>query len=294
LFWLLSPASAFVTGTIVPIDGGFSAYSGVYPPERTSMKLARTTTGKYSVEAVTKALDLLEAFSGGEELTLQELCERAAMNKTRAFRLLHTLAERGYVERCAESLRYQLGARLCERAAHVRGDIKQLAHPFMRRLHEHFNETVNLGVLHNDEVLYIDILETSRPFRVMARIGCHMPAHLTAMGKAMLAHLCSSEAEGSGNGLMAKLRPAARQALQRDLERARRCGFALDNEENERGVTCIGAAILDASGRPLAAMSISGPSHRIVSGKKTLVPAVVDACRSISRGLGWQEGNKQT
>jgi DNA-binding IclR family transcriptional regulator len=258
------------------------------------MKLARTTTGKYNVEAVTKALDLLDAFSGGEELTLQELCDRAAMNKTRAFRLLHTLAERGYVERCAESLRYQLGARLCERAAHARGDIKRLAHPFMRRLHEHFNETVNLGVLYNDEVLYIDILETSRPFRMMARIGCRMPAHLTAMGKAMLAHLWSSEVEGSRNDLMAKLQPAARQGLQLDLERARRCGFAFDNEENERGVACIGAAILDASDRPLAAMSISGPSHRIVSGKNNIVPAVVDACRSISRDLGWQEGNKLT
>jgi DNA-binding IclR family transcriptional regulator len=258
------------------------------------MKLARTTTGKYNVEAVTKALDLLDAFSGCEELTLQELCGRAAMNKTRAFRLLHTLAERGYIERCLESQHYQLGARLCERASHVRRDIRQLASPFMRRLHEYFNETVNLGVLYNDEVLYIDILETSRPFRMMATIGCRMPAHLTSMGKAMLAHLCPSEAEGSGNDLMAKLQPAAKQALQRDLERVRRRGFALDNQENERGVACIGAAILDASGRPLAALSISGPSHRIVSGKKTLVPAVVDACRSISRGLGWQEGNKQT
>jgi IclR family transcriptional regulator, KDG regulon repressor len=258
------------------------------------MKLARTTTRKYSVEAVIKALDLLDAFSGGEELTLQELCGRAAMNKTRAFRLLHTLAERGYVERCAESLRYRLGARLCERAAHVRGDIKQLAHPFMRRLHEHFNETVNLGVLHNDEVLYIDILETSRPFRMMASIGCRMPAHVTAMGKAMLAHLCSIDAEGSVNNVMANLQPVARQALQRELERVRRLGFALDNEENEPGVACIGAAILDASGRPLAAMSISGPSYRIVSGKKNLVPEIVDACRGISRGLGWQGGSKQT
>lgn len=258
------------------------------------MKLARTTTSKYSVEAVGKALDLLEAFADGEELTLQELCSRAAMNKTRAFRLLHTLAERGYVERCADGLRYQLGARLCECAAHVRGDIKQLAHPFMRQLHERFNETVNLGVLQNDEVLYIDILETSRPFRMMARIGCRMPAHLTAMGKAMLAHLCSSEADGSVNDLVAKLQPAARQALQRDLERARRRGFALDNEENERGVACIGAAILDASGWPLAAMSISGPSHRIIGGKKSLALEIVNACRSISRGLGWQERNKQT
>ena len=255
------------------------------------MKLARTTTGKYNVEAVTKALDLLDAFSGCEELTLQELCGRAAISKTRAFRLLHTLAERNYIERCAESLRYRLGTRLCERAAHVRGDIKQLAHPFMRRLHELFNETVNLGVLHHDEVIYIDILETLRPFRMVARIGCRMPAHLTAMGKAMLAHVCSSEADGSVNDLITKLRPAARQALERDLERARRRGYALDNEENERGVACIGAAILDASGQPVAAMSISGPNHRIVSGKKNLTPAVVDACRSISRSLGWQEGD---
>jgi IclR family KDG regulon transcriptional repressor len=239
-------------------------------------------TSKYTVEAVTKALDLLEAFVGGEELTLQELSGRAAMNNSRAFRLLHTLAERGYIERCAENLRYQLGARLCERAVHVRGDIKQLAHPFMRRLHERFNETVNLGMLQNDEVLFIDILETSRPLRMIPSIGCRMSAHATPMGKAILAHLWSSEAKGSGNGLMAKLQPAARKALQCDLERARRRGFVFDHEENEPGVTSIGAAILDASGWPLAAIGISGPTHRIVSGKKDLVPAVIDAARSIS------------
>jgi DNA-binding IclR family transcriptional regulator len=252
------------------------------------MKLARTTTGKYNVEAVSKALDLLEVFSGPEGLALNEISQRAGISKTRAFRLLHTLAGRGYVDRCADGMRYQLGTKLFERAAQVRRDVKQLANPFMRKLHDQFNETVNLGVLNNGDVLYIDILESLRPFRMMATIGCRMPVHVTAMGKAILANMNEEDLKSSGFAPISRLRPAARQDLFHELELVRKRGFAIDNEENEPGVACVGAAILDAAGHPLAAMSISGPNYRILTAKKDLAVAVVAACHSISLSLGFQ------
>jgi DNA-binding IclR family transcriptional regulator len=257
------------------------------------MKLARTTTGKYNVEAVSKALDLLETFSGPEELGLNEICRRAAIGKTRAFRLLHTLAAHGYVERCADGSRYQLGAKLCERAAQVRRNIRELARPWMRRLHERFNETVNLGVLHQREVLYIDILETARPFRMTATIGSRMPAHRTAMGKAMLAHCNPRDPESAGGAPPVRLRPSARRALLAELEQARKCGFAVDDQENEPGVACVGAAILDAAGAAVAAISVSGPNYRILAGRKSIAREVMAACRQVSKGLGYQESAKK-
>ncbi len=253
------------------------------------MKLARTTAGKYYVEAVAKALDVLETFRGPEQLALNEICRRVRLSKSRTFRMLHTLAERGYVDRCAEGSRYQLGTKLFERASGVRRDLKQLAHPFMRMLHERFNETVNLGVLNGGDVLYIDILETSRPFRMMATVGCRMPAPATAMGKAMLACLPARRTRPPGHTRITELRLEARTMLARELAQVRKQGFAIDDEENEPGVACIGAAILDFTGQPIAAMSVSGPAYRILREKKKLAPAILAACQSISRSLGYRD-----
>jgi IclR family transcriptional regulator, KDG regulon repressor len=244
------------------------------------MKLARTTTGKYNVEAVTKALDLLDTFDGPEELTLSEVCRRTGIGKTRAFRLLHTLELRSYVEKSSDGNRYRLGLKLCERAAGVRRGLKQVAQPIMRVLRDQFNETVNLGVLKDTKVIYLDILETARPFRMVATIGGQMPAHQTAMGKAMLA--CLSDGDES----IQKLRTEFPD-LVRELATVRKRGYAIDNEENEPGVACIGCAICDSSASPVAALSISGPCRRILENKKEVSAAVFEACRRISIHLGY-------
>jgi DNA-binding IclR family transcriptional regulator len=252
-----------------------------------SMKLPRTTIGKYSVEAVAKALDILEVFDGSEALTLNEVSRRVNLNKSRAFRLLHTLAERGYVDRGPDASRYQLGVKLFERAANVRRDVKQLARPFMESLHNKFNETVNLGVLNQGSVLYVDILESSRPFRMAATVGCRMPVHLTSMGKAMLANLAAESRAQPENRRPAGPRRKQVQIPQRELDRVRDQGYAIDNEENEPGVACIGAAILDEAGRPVAALSVSGPARRILGVKNIIAQAVVASCSNISKSLGF-------
>ncbi len=250
------------------------------------MRLPRTTPGRYSVEAVAKALDVLEAFTGSGDLALNEVCRRVSLSKSRTFRLLHTLAERGYVERHEDGGRYRLGPKLLERASCVRRDIRQLARPFMQTLHDRFNETVNLGEMIGGEVLYLDILETSRPFRMTATVGCRMPVCRTAMGKALLACLKADEPGSPAHACLAGLHTRERQTINRQLERIRNRGYARDDEENEQGVACIGAAILDRSGNPVAALSISGPAHRIFSAEKSLAQGVMEMCRGISRSLG--------
>src|SRR3989449_9908899 len=139
------------------------------------MKVKRSTSNRYVVEAVDRALDLLEVFRDSEDLSLNELCKRAGQNKSRTFRLLHTLARRGYVERAADGQRFKLGLKLFEHATHFRRDVKQIAQPFMRQLHRQFNETINIAVIHNGEVLDIDLLGSSRPFRLVAMSGSRMP-----------------------------------------------------------------------------------------------------------------------
>jgi IclR family acetate operon transcriptional repressor len=156
-------------------------------------------------------------------------------------------------------------------------------------LQERFNETVNLSVLDDGgNVLYLDIAESSRPFRMTATVGCRMPAHITSMGKAMLAYMGIEEARPNGSGGMADLAPKAWRALCRELDAIRRQGYALDREENEPGVGCIGAPIFDAEGRPVAAMSVSGPVHRVLAKEKAVADAVLAACRAVSKKLGFE------
>ena len=254
------------------------------------MKVARTTSGKYTVEAVSKAIDVLEAFHGSEGMSLNQISETVGLNRSRTFRLLHTLAERGYVERNQEGTSYRLGIKLFERAANVRRDVKDVARPVMLELRQRFNEMVNLSVLEDGHVLYLEIVESSRPFRMSATVGCRMPAHQTSMGKAMLA----GDPTCFESGLLAQESRSRLQKLRKELEAVQQRGYAIDNEENEPGVACIGSRIVDANGQPAAAMSISGPVHRVLANEKKIAEALITGCATVSKGLGYRGKGKGT
>ncbi len=257
------------------------------------MKTPRTIENRYVVEAVVRALDLLEVFRGGEELTLTEISQRVGLHKSRVFRLLQSLAARGYVERSADGIRYALGVKLIERAACVRRDLRQLALPFMQHLHTQFNETVNLAILDRQEVLYIEMLESSHPFRMAAAVGSRSPWHSTALGKAIVAHLSEDELHPLLQAeRLVKLTERTITdpgQMRRELEKVRRRGYALDEGETEPGAACIGAPIFNHEGRPVAAVSLSGPAERILTNRREIVPALLAACREISRRLGFHQ-----
>jgi DNA-binding IclR family transcriptional regulator len=242
-----------------------------------------TSNERYVVQAVDRALDVLEAFQGSEETSLNTICKRVGLNKSRTFRLLCTLARRGYVERTPNGLGYTLGLKLFERAAHFRRDLKQSAYPYMERLRKEFNETVNLAVIHNGKLLYLNILESSRPFRMAAVVSSQMPILTTSLGKSMMAY---SPSEDFG-ALLRPLSPLEMKKLRRELEVIRERGYAHDHEENEPGVSCVGAPIFDNSGRPAAALSISGPTGRVLPREKEIGLALAACCRDFSKQLGF-------
>jgi len=249
------------------------------------MKLPKESDDKYVVEAVVKALDVLEVFQDGEELQLSEISKRVSLNKSRAFRLLYTLCERGYVERASDGHRYKLGLKLFEHASNLRRDLKQIAQNHMRKLQQRFNETVNLAVLHNGEVLYIDLLESSRPFRMSAMVGSRMPISNTSLGKALMAYASEHDLDE----VFDTLTPTELRKMRAEMEIVKRRGYATDQEENEPGVACIGAPILNESGISIGAMSISGPSIRIQKQEREIGTALATTCREISRQLGFAE-----
>ena len=243
----------------------------------------KISSERYVVQAVDRALDVLEAFHGNEETSLNVISKRVGLNKSRTFRLLCTLSRRGYVERTPNGLGYTLGLKLFERAAHFRRDLKQSAHNQMDKLRNEFNETVNLAVIHNGKLLYLNILESSRPFRMAAVVGSQMAIHTTSLGKAMIAHARDDEFAS----LTKALSLADARKLKKELEAIRERGFAQDREENEPGVTCVGAAIFDETERPVGAISISGPTGRMQKREREMGISLTDCCREISKSLGF-------
>jgi IclR family acetate operon transcriptional repressor len=249
-----------------------------------------------SVQSLERAFDLLEALASGGELGVTELANRTGLVPSTAHRLLHTLTKRGYVTQSPETGRYLLGYKVVEVASgleHRRERLRAVAGPHLESIQRATGETVNLVVLEADRVVYIDQVEGSRSVRMFTTVGTSVLAHTTGSGKAIMA-FGPPEAPAAlyGDRELERLTQrtlVTRDALEDDFKRIRRRGYALDNEEHEEGVGCIAAAVFDHTGRPCAAISVSGPTARILHDHSAELGALlIDRARLVSEGLGYR------
>ncbi len=141
-----------------------------------------------------------------------------------------------------------------------------VAHPHLIRLRDECDEAVHLGVLEGFEVVYIDKLESSRSIRLVSAIGQRMPLNTTSLGKAIWAALADKRRTELLNTapLIGRTEHSITDQIhmRQELAEIRQRGFAIDNSENEDGVTCVAAAIHGAAGDVIGAISISGPTYR--------------------------------
>jgi len=185
---------------------------------------------------------------------------------------------------------YMLGRKLLHLAGRVRRglDIREEARDIMASLRDQLGETVNLTVREGDEVIYIERVSPKRMMRVEQVVGSRAPLHVTAVGKLMLGELGDPfvRAYARRTGLPSYT-PHTITSSERLLEVVHQVsadGYALDNEEAEEGVGCIGALIRDNSGAVVAGLSISAPIERR---QAAWIPLVQQAGRRISERLGY-------
>ncbi len=247
----------------------------------------------YYIEVVGKTLDVLEAFVQvpSRQLTLSELTQQLQMNKNAVFRILHSLAAHGYVTK--DGSKYELGPKLVELSnARLRNtDLLTVAAPILQNLRDDFGETVNLGVLDGDLIRYVGVWESHDRLRLAEKVGASDMLHASALGKAYLAQL---ETEDVRSLVGARKLPALTKntitslaALKVELEKVREQGYAVDHEEGLVGAVCVACAILDASGRPVAAVSVSGPTVRVTPDRIEEIGRVVKAAAAeIEKKLG--------
>jgi IclR family acetate operon transcriptional repressor len=247
-------------------------------------------TSPYAIRVLDRALDTLEVLrDAGHPLTLQEFSTLLPQAKSSIFRLLSNLERRGYVQRTRDR-KYQLGAAwLRFRASGGYGALTEVAAPQMRQLLQAFGETVNLGVLRDGEVFYLEILQSPHSFRMAAAPGTRSPVHSTALGKAIAAFLPPSEVDAiiraKGLAAFTSRTITTRAALVRELARIRSRGYAEDNGETEPEASCVGASIHHASGEAIGAISLSGPISHMRPIKHAAGQAILAACQVISIAL---------
>jgi IclR family acetate operon transcriptional repressor len=241
----------------------------------TTRKVSAPKAGRsrsiYDVAVLQKALDLLEVLAEQPDLGLSELSEKTGASKASTYRMLSTLESRGFVVKRGDTRKYAPGVQLVALSCAVvaRLDLVKAARPYLEELQRTSNETVNLGILADAQVLYVDILESDQGLRMAAHVGARDALHSTALGKAILSALPTSEARhllGSYRRLPATPRTiVSLEALMDDLGATAGRGYSIDDEENEVGARCVGVPIRDLSGRAIGALSVSGPSTRISS-----------------------------
>jgi IclR family acetate operon transcriptional repressor len=246
------------------------------------------------VRSVERAITILDVLAAGAWRSGAEIARELNVHRSTALRLLGTLERHALVERDPRSSKYRLGPRLSQLASVVTGesDLRSLARPVCEALAGTLGETVTLDVLVADEVVPIEQATASTSVVSVNWLGRRTPVHCTASGKVILAfgppaireRLLARPLERSTAHTI-----TGRAELEAQLGDALKDGFARTYEELEVGLDALAAPVFAASGEVVAALDVSGPSHRLrAEGHPELVRLTLDAAADLSRRLGFR------
>jgi len=248
-------------------------------------------------KSVNKAISVLKCFNPQNlELSASEISKRIGMHRVTSYRLLETLLKAGLLEKKDESGRYRIGPEL-----YVLGslylsttDLLKAAGPVIDTINELTGEATNVGLLEKGNIIFIMRRETQRAFRFSQSVGTILPAHASAMGKAILSQLDEETIDNmfphENLQPLTKKTIATKAELKLELKSIRKTGVALEEEGCFEGVVGIGSVIRNASGEVVAAMSIALPIWEINNTIRGRLATLVKFGASlISYRLGYQD-----
>ncbi len=247
------------------------------------------------VQSIDRVFDIIETLSSNSHgMALTDLSNAVRLHVSTTHRLLSALIARGYVQKDPIAGKYKLTMRLFDVGSQVVGGVNlvSIARPYLEHLADFTGETIHLVARYGDEVVYLYKEDTSNSIvRMASFVGLHNPMYCTAVGKCILAYLPEAEVrEIWKRTVVTAFTPNTiihYGALQVELEKVRAQGYAVDNEEHELGVLCIGAPIFDYSGAPVAAISSSAPLSRINAERISAYAAqIVTSANGVTNLLG--------
>jgi IclR family acetate operon transcriptional repressor len=256
--------------------------------KRLNSKFKNSTT-------VIKAFAILDLLASKHEggISLSDVSDTLNNSKSTSHRYLTTLEELGVVVR-DEVDHFYLGPKLIELTGIFLSklDLRNEGEPFLERLSLQTQETTHLAIPSGTDVIYIAKVDSSHSIRMASHIGARSPMYCTSLGKAILAYYPVERVEEiAQRGLHSRTQftISTIEALHAELIQVRTQGFAIDNQENEEGVRCVGAPIFDYSRKVIGAISVSGPANRITEDRFDLLGSLTaDAATRISKSMGFQ------
>lgn len=251
---------------------------------------------EYAVQAVSNAIDILELLGNCEhELSMSEIVSTLELTKSNVNKLLANLERYGYVEHNKYTGNFRLGVKTFQisQAYINKLNLIDISNQVLTDLKNKLNESTYIGVLRHGNVVYLNVIETDEPVRVMPRIGNVGPAYATAIGKAQLSTLNNKEITSLYENkefrkLADKTIPNIDELL-KDITNVRECGYALDLEEYENDVHCVAAPVLDFMGKVIAGISVSGPKVRMSMERieNEIAPLLIEAAQILSGKFGY-------
>jgi IclR family transcriptional regulator, KDG regulon repressor len=246
------------------------------------------------IGSVQRAIDILNLFDKvTSELGITEIARALDLPKSTAAGLIYTLEENGYLDQNPNTRKYRLGFKLAERTGILLSqfDLRKIATPILQDLRDNCNESVNLGIRDDNDIVYIERIHGHNMLGIRSEIGKRERIHSTALGKTIISTLPEAEIDlflENYDFLPVTIKTITnRNKFLDELLITRQRGFALDDQENEIGGRCVAAPIFDLSGKAVAAISISVPFQRMPDSLiDHLGHQVLEAAQEISRQLG--------
>jgi DNA-binding IclR family transcriptional regulator len=247
------------------------------------------------VQVIARAAKILRALVGQPEgLSLSQLAKEVGLARSTVHRIVLALETEHFVTTATPNGRIRLGLGLAPLAASVNSELRDELHPYLEELSTESNETVDLSVMNEDGVLFIDQIAVPHRLQAVSAIGATFPLYCSAPGKALLAKLSPEQLERQLPRQLEHRTPytiTTREQLLEELKRIRSEGIAYDREEHTLGVCAVGAAIRDVFGN-LVAISIPLPSIRFYHNEQNLGSKLLHTCKRIEQELGVHEKMK--
>jgi IclR family transcriptional regulator, acetate operon repressor len=246
-----------------------------------------------TVQSVDRALAIVELLlRAGTPLSTREVALGTGINRTTAHRLLASLHRRGWIERASGTTGFRPSLRYLALVRTSLGgrDFVEEVRPTMERLSLLSRETIHLGVLDNHDVLHIAKVDSPEIVGLSSRVGTRATPHLTGLGKALLAAGSDEELAVYIAQAQTRLPPDTLTdpaAFRQEIGLGRQRGFSIDDEESSPGVRCLAVAIRGVEGRPLFALSLTGPAGRFTLARLgACVPEMLTAAQTLSTQFG--------
>jgi len=249
----------------------------------------------YFVASLAKGLRTLELLASEGDLSASRIASKLNTSRAASHRFLSTLRDLGYVEK-SEDGQFQLTFKVVELGMQKLDgfEIRHSVHPFLQEVALACGETVNLGHWDGTAIVHLDKIDSKEILRLDVGLGALTPAYCTGLGKAVLAFLPDDELEGYLQSVewvaMSPKTITTPEKLKTEIQKIRKRGYAIDNEELSLGLRCVAAPIFDHKGQPTYAMSVSGPTQRMTKKKiNTIQVKLLHVCSRISRMIGAPE-----